>query len=156
MQIFMRNKTPIKERMLEYLDYKGITKYRFYKESGVSRGVLDKKSGIGEENIARFIAYAKDINLYWLILGIEPMLQLEISSSSSINESVDNDSAAVSNANKLSEQDLIAVKKIIIDLRKEIDHKDKLLTTQDDLIGLLKKEIERLKRTKDTKKQGYA
>lgn len=59
----------IKRNILEYLDNKGISKYSFYKDTGMSRGTLDNKSGLTEENIAKFIAYAKNINLQWLLTG---------------------------------------------------------------------------------------
>ncbi len=65
----MQDFSPIKKRILEYLDYKGVSKYQFYKDSGITRGVLDKSSGISEDNIAKFIAYVGDINLEWLMTG---------------------------------------------------------------------------------------
>lgn len=62
----MQNKSPIKRKISIYLDLKGITPYRFYKETGVTRGILDQNNGISEENLARFIAFASDVNLNWL------------------------------------------------------------------------------------------
>lgn len=64
----------IKKRILQYIDNQGLTKYKFYQDSGITRGVLDKDSGITEDNIAKFIAYAPDVNLSWLILGEGEML----------------------------------------------------------------------------------
>lgn len=64
----MQQNSPIKEKILQYLEIKGISKYEFYKNSGITRGVLDKDSGISEDNIAKFIAYAPEVNLNWLIL----------------------------------------------------------------------------------------
>lgn len=71
MQLF----SPIKERILEYIDYKGISKYKFYQDTGITRGVLDKDSGISEENVARFVAYEKNVNIDWLITGRGKMLK---------------------------------------------------------------------------------
>jgi len=65
----MQQNSPIKQRILEYLDFKGISRYKFYNESGMTRGVLDKDSGISEDNIAKFVAYFPKINLRWLMLG---------------------------------------------------------------------------------------
>ena len=65
----------IKKRILQYIDNQGLTKYKFYQDSGITRGVLDKDSGITEDNIAKFIAYAPDVNLSWLILGEGEMLK---------------------------------------------------------------------------------
>ena len=52
-----------------YLAKKGVSAYEFYKESGVTRGILQQNNGISEDNIARFLAYAKDVNVEWLITG---------------------------------------------------------------------------------------
>ena len=65
----------IKKRILQYIDYKGITKYKFYQDSGITRGVLDKESGITEDNIAKFIAYEPNINFTWLLTGEGKMLK---------------------------------------------------------------------------------
>lgn len=53
---------------------KGTTPYEFYKKSGVTRGVLNQNNGISEENIARFLAYAPDVNVEWLITGRGSMM----------------------------------------------------------------------------------
>lgn len=65
----MQQISPIKEKILQYIDLKGISKYKFYQDSGITRGVLDKESGISEDNIAKFIAYDQTINLEWLFTG---------------------------------------------------------------------------------------
>ena len=74
-EVFMRNNSPIKERILQFIQYKGISRYRFYKECGITRGVLDKKSGISEDNIAKFIAFYPEIRQGWLLTGEGPMLK---------------------------------------------------------------------------------
>lgn len=71
----MRENSTIKERILEYLDFKGISQYQFYKDSGVSRSTLSNKSGLSEENTARFFEYAKDANPMWILLGKGEMLK---------------------------------------------------------------------------------
>lgn len=65
----MQHFSPIKQRIIETLENKGVSKYQFYKESGITRGVLDKDSGISEDNIAKFIAHFPDIDTHWLITG---------------------------------------------------------------------------------------
>jgi hypothetical protein len=65
----------ISDRLLEYLEFKGVTKNKFYVNLGLSNGFLDKKSNIGADKIERIIEYYPDINLYWLILGTGPMLR---------------------------------------------------------------------------------
>lgn len=71
----MKNISSIKTRILEYIDYRGITKYEFYKKSGITRSVLDKDSGISETNIIKFMAYDPRIRLEWLIKGEGDMFE---------------------------------------------------------------------------------
>ena len=77
----MQQISPIKERILQFIEYKGISKYKFYQETGITRGVLDKESGISEDNIAKFIAYSDEINLEWLLLGKGEMLKRNVKNS---------------------------------------------------------------------------
>lgn len=53
---------------------KGVSLYKFYKDSGVTRGILQQNNGISEDNIAKFLAYAPDISVDWLITGRGEML----------------------------------------------------------------------------------
>lgn len=69
MQEKRQEKSPIKQNILLYLAQKGVSAYEFYKESGVTRGILQQNNGISEDNIARFLAYAPDVNVEWLITG---------------------------------------------------------------------------------------
>lgn len=73
-KIFMQEKSLIKQNILKYLDFKGISKYKFYQESGITRGVLDQNNGMSEENITRFLAYGLDIDPTWLLTGRGNML----------------------------------------------------------------------------------
>ncbi len=74
MQEKQHEKSPIKQNILLYLAHKGVSAYEFYKESGVTRGILQQNNGISEDNIARFLAYANDVNVEWLITGRGEML----------------------------------------------------------------------------------
>ena len=74
MQEKRQEKSPIKQNILLYLAQKGVSTYEFYKESGVTRGILQQNNGISEDNIARFLAYAPDISVEWLITGRGSML----------------------------------------------------------------------------------
>lgn len=69
MQEKQREKSPIKERILQYLNLKGITKYALYRDSGITRGILDQDTGISEDNLQKFLHFAQDISLTWLITG---------------------------------------------------------------------------------------
>jgi len=69
MQENTQEKSPIKQRILLFLAQKGITQYEFYKNTGVTRGVLGQNNGISEDNISRFLAYYPDVNIEWLMTG---------------------------------------------------------------------------------------
>lgn len=60
-----------------YLQDKSITPYEFYKKTGVTRGILTQNNGITEDNLARFLAYAPDVNIEWLLTGNGPMLRAD-------------------------------------------------------------------------------
>lgn len=74
MQEKRQEKSPIKQNILLYLAQKGVSPYEFYKESGVTRGILQQNNGISEDNITRFLAYAPDVSVEWLITGRGEML----------------------------------------------------------------------------------
>lgn len=71
----MTNFSTQKERIVQYLDNKGISKNKFYIETGISNGVLDKKSGLTVETVEKFYSKYGDINLEWLLTGNGPMLK---------------------------------------------------------------------------------
>jgi hypothetical protein len=74
-QIFIQENSLIKQNILRYLDYKGVTQYRFYKENNVTRGILTQNNGITEDNLLKFVAFAQDISLEWLLTGNGSMLK---------------------------------------------------------------------------------
>lgn len=74
MQINKQEKSPIKQRILQYIENKGISKYQFYKETGITRGILDQFNGLSEDSLSKFIAYAQDISLPWLMIGQGDMI----------------------------------------------------------------------------------
>ncbi len=75
MQEIKQEKSQIKQNILLYLSNKGVSAYEFYKKSGVTRGILTQNNGINEDNIARFLAYAPDVNPSWLLTGEGEMLR---------------------------------------------------------------------------------
>lgn len=75
MQENKQEKSPIKKRILQYLDYKGISQYEFYKNTGITRGILTQNNGISEENISRLLVVFGEISPNWLITGDGDMLK---------------------------------------------------------------------------------
>ncbi|MBO7439924.1 MAG: hypothetical protein J6U21_09640 [Bacteroidales bacterium] len=73
----MRDFSIIKQKILQYLEYKGISKYKFYQETGITNGILSQSNGISEDNLLRFLSYYKDISAEWLMRGEGSMLKAE-------------------------------------------------------------------------------
>lgn len=64
----------ISDRLLQYLEFKGITKNKFYSLSGLSNGFLVKRPNIGADKIERIVNLYPDLSLYWLICGKGEMI----------------------------------------------------------------------------------
>lgn len=71
----MQEKSIIKQNILQYLNFIGVTPYKFYQETGITRGVLTQNNGMSEENTTKFLAYYKDVNPEWLLTGKGDMLK---------------------------------------------------------------------------------
>ena len=73
----MRDFSIIKQKILQYLDYKGISKYKFYQETGITNGILSQSNGLSEENTLKFLSKYRDISLNWLFYDEGSMLKTE-------------------------------------------------------------------------------
>lgn len=71
----MQKKSLIKQNILQFIEYKGISKYKFYSQTGITRGVLDQNNGMSEENTAKFLAQYPEISPEWLLTGNGSMLK---------------------------------------------------------------------------------
>ncbi|MDD2675648.1 MAG: hypothetical protein PHF81_12290 [Flavobacterium sp.] len=71
----MQEKSIIKQNILRYLDFIGVTQYKFHQKTGITRGVLVQNNGMSEENTARFLAHYEDVNVEWLLTGKGEMLK---------------------------------------------------------------------------------
>lgn len=71
----MKNFSTQKDRILQFIDYKGVSKNKFYIETGISNGILDKKSGLSMDTIEKFYSTYPEINPEWLLTGQGPMLK---------------------------------------------------------------------------------
>lgn len=65
----------IQKRIIQFIDYKGISKYKFYKKTGLSNGFLDKKGTIGADKCEIIYSYYPEIDLEWLLTGKGEMLK---------------------------------------------------------------------------------
>ena len=64
MQEKRRNISPVKDRILYYIENLSISKREFYSKTGISR-----PTGITEDTLAKFIATYPEVSLEWLIRG---------------------------------------------------------------------------------------
>lgn len=57
-----------KDKLKQYLKYKGITKNKFYSVTGFSVGFLDSGKSMGADKIKIIVRCFPDLNLNWLLL----------------------------------------------------------------------------------------
>lgn len=67
----------IQERVLQVIENKGITPYRFCKDLGLSMGYLDKRGAIGTDKYLKIIEYLSEVNPEWLLTGKGEMLKVD-------------------------------------------------------------------------------
>jgi hypothetical protein len=146
----MQEKSLIKKNILQYLEIKGISKYKFYQETGITRGILDQNNGMNEENTAKLLAYYSDISPEWLLTGKEPMLKKQ--DDSNINQSIsgNNNNMAGSNSNITIEKSEIShLKEQLSEYKKELQSKNTqisdLLLEQKILHNQINKLIDKIK-----------
>ncbi len=65
------------DRVREYLESRGITKYAFYKATGFSNKFLDNSSNMGTDRAEIILRHYSDISPEWLVMGTGPMLRGE-------------------------------------------------------------------------------
>ncbi len=65
----------VKEKILQFIDFKGISKYKFYQDTGIANGILSQKGGISEENVLKTLSYFPEINANWLLTGEGEMIK---------------------------------------------------------------------------------
>lgn len=59
----------IVDRILKIIELKGINKSKFYKETGLSNGFLDKVKDVGASKLELILKAYPDINPHWLVTG---------------------------------------------------------------------------------------
>ena len=63
------------ERLNQFIDFKGISKYSFYKKTGFSNGFLDKNRNIGSDKCEIISIEYPELSIEWLITGRGEMLK---------------------------------------------------------------------------------
>lgn len=67
-----------KQRILEYLDYKGVDKRTFFQSTDIKRGLLDSdklQATVSDVSIAKILVAYPDLNPDWLLTGKGSMLR---------------------------------------------------------------------------------
>lgn len=65
----------MRKRILKYLEMRGITRYKFYKETGLSNGYLDKEGDISASSYEKISYQYPDLNMDWVLTGNGDMLR---------------------------------------------------------------------------------
>lgn len=79
------------DRILQFIDYKGINKSNFYKSTGLSNGFLDKVKDVGVSKLELILKSYPELSMEWLIFGTGNMLNFNFETeNNSISESAEN------------------------------------------------------------------
>ncbi|MBP7174577.1 MAG: hypothetical protein KBA33_11025 [Cloacibacterium sp.] len=68
-----------KQRIIQYLDYKGIKVREFLEKTDIKRGFLDSdklESSVSDIFITKIIANYSDLNIHWLLTGEGEMIKV--------------------------------------------------------------------------------
>ncbi len=66
-----------KEKLLQYIDYKGINKNQFYVKTGLSKKFLDSGKSLGVDKLRVIANNYTDLSLDWMVLNKGEMLKSE-------------------------------------------------------------------------------
>jgi hypothetical protein len=67
----------IRKRTLEFLAYKSLSRYRFYRITGLSNGFLDKEGAMTTDKCEKIFNSFPEVNPEWLLTGRGEMLREE-------------------------------------------------------------------------------
>lgn len=90
------------QRLNQFIELKGISKYKFYQKTGLSNGALDKGDNLGSDKCEKIHYAFPEINLVWLLTGQGDMLINDRPSTPVEIPAPDNNEASVYCTNELS------------------------------------------------------
>lgn len=122
----------IRDRMALYLEFKGISDYRFEKDLGLSKGYWNKAKNPTSEIVGKFVGFYTDISPEWLLTGNGEMTKQPT-----------NQETPVSTNN--SDMESAFLKKEAFYLRQMNERLDELIEANE-TIENLKEEVESLKK----------
>lgn len=85
MQEKLQKISPIKQRILHFVDTLGISKRDFYAVTGISRGTIESGTGITEDTITKVFAAYRNLSPAWLVMGEGEMLNNQNSNDKNCN-----------------------------------------------------------------------
>ena len=115
----------MKERILQFIDYKRFSKSKFYRETGLSNGILDKKSGLTLDSIEKIYSKYPEINIEWLLTGKGEMLKTFAQNITQNGNTNVNNGHNVSGQGNVKKQTNDELMEIIREKDKQIAEKDK-------------------------------
>lgn len=137
----------IKERILQFIEYKGVTKERFYEKIGMTsanfRGKA-KETPINSTAIENILSEYPDLNLEWLITGKGQMVKgnLQNIHIEGKNKHLNNINGSIQGNITISQNDVSSIIKIQRELNEIIRNTQSQLTESQkqvsDLIEILK------------------
>ena len=133
-----------RKRLLQFVEYKNLTRQEFYDSVGFKRGILDadkRKSAVKDTDLAKILAIYPELDLYWLILGEGEMIR-------KINEPQETIEVEKGAQTPCDEIKIIAKERAyIIDLQKDkIEMQNKIIEDLELKLQKLKKEEESIEK----------
>ena len=131
----------IQERILQLLEKKEVTPYKFCKDLSFSMGYLDKRGAIGTDKYLKIIKYFPEISPMWLLSGECDMLKSELTEQKFSNN--DKYTASLEKINALQEDKIANLEKTIKELNNKLQ---KTIAKQvNDIINLQGEDISAMK-----------
>lgn len=142
----------VKDRIITYIKYIGISQKRFEETVGVSNGYVNNvKASPSSTVLQKIFSACPDLNKDWLLTGEGPMLTSDLSGSVSQQSSGDNSPNVNGSGNVVGSPYGPAVEDVTAALRQAvgtIEQQTHIITTLTDLVRDLQEQI------KEQKKKG--
>lgn len=142
----------VKDRIITYIKYIGISQKRFEETVGVSNGYVNNvKASPSSTVLQKIFSACPDLNKDWLLTGEGPMLTSDLSGSVSQRSSGDNSPNVNGSGNVVGSPYGPAVEDVTAALRQAvgtIEQQTHIITTLTDLVRDLQEQI------KEQKKKG--
>lgn len=138
------------QRLNQFIEIKGISKYKFYQKTGLSNGALDKGDNLGSDKCEKIYYAFPEINLVWLLTGQGEMLKTDgtATNNQSIKGNSNNmigGSGSISVDDKDSKDSSAIIAEYNERLRKQEEYIHSLLEEQKSLHQQISKLIDKLK-----------